>query len=95
MKPFKLPVRVQFAAKDEHGREVTTTEIRTSGQDAGWTVLDLVDLEHARQIMRRYPSARMPCWSRIEACADETMAAEEMESVRSVVNSIIKRLETK
>lgn len=27
--------------------------------------------------------------------ADETMAAEEMESVRSVVNSIIKRLETK
>ena len=35
--------------------------------EAGWTVVQCVDLEDARAVMRAYPEARMPAWSRLES----------------------------
>jgi hypothetical protein len=53
---YKLPCRVNHQHK-----------ILSAGQtDAGWTVVGCESRDHALQVMRAYPSARMPCWLRIE-----------------------------
>lgn len=47
-----LPVRVAMSGK-----------ILEAGQtDGGWSTIKCDDAEHARQIMRAYPTAQMPCW---------------------------------
>lgn len=49
-----LPVRVAAGA---------TLRIKgASDMDGGWSTIECVDAEHARQIMRAYPTAEMPCW---------------------------------
>lgn len=47
-----LPVRIAA------GR---TIKIKSSGdRDGGWSTVECVDAEHARQIMSAYPAAEMP-----------------------------------
>lgn len=49
-----LPVRVATGS---------TLRIKGAGDvDGGWSTVECVDAEHARQVMAAYPSAEMPCW---------------------------------
>ncbi len=50
-----LPVRTQRNADGTYG-------IKANGADAGWSTIRCTDVEHAREIMSRYPSAAMPAW---------------------------------
>lgn len=52
-----LPVRVQADSSARGG-----IAIKSTGADAGWSTIQCESVEHAREIMARYPSAAMPCW---------------------------------
>ncbi len=56
-KKVTLPVRIQNDPSARGG-----IAIKSNGADSGWSTIECDDVEHARQIMTRYPSAAMPCW---------------------------------
>jgi hypothetical protein len=49
-----LPIRIEMTQ--------VGPRIRINGADAGWSTIRCDNVEHAREIMARYPSAAMPCW---------------------------------
>lgn len=53
---YVLPVQVDI-----------TGHIYTGARPShGWSTINCESRDHALQIMRDYPQARMPCWRRIE-----------------------------
>lgn len=64
-KSFNLPARVAFLASSPGGIAIVGTP--GAQGDAGYAVFRCEDREHALQVMRKFPAARMPAWQRIEA----------------------------
>jgi hypothetical protein len=64
-KSVMLPARVAFLSSSVGGVAIVGTPGAIG--DAGYSVFRCEDREHALQVMRAFPAARMPAWSRIEA----------------------------
>ncbi len=59
MAKVALPVQVA------RGPHTAPLRIRDANDaPGGWTIMECDSVAHAREVMRRYPSAAMPCWRR-------------------------------
>lgn len=63
---FSLPAYTQFLDTGKRLMDIVIAGTKGAKGDAGWGVFRCKSAEHRLAIMKAYPAARMPCWTRIE-----------------------------